>query len=93
MHRSSSKLKSNGDGKVYDIDKPINAVSFMLFGISMLLPQNCLFSTFDYFDDIYPSYKPDFSFVVALSVAMVIGGILCFYLMDRVSLQVKMTVT
>jgi len=52
-----------------------------------------MFSTFDYFDDIYPNYKPDFALVVVLSVSMVIGGVACFFLMDRVSLMFKMTIS
>ena len=48
----------------------LNKVSFILFGVGMLLPWNAMLAAMDFFTEEFPSYKPSFSLLVAVSAPM-----------------------
>jgi hypothetical protein len=53
-----------------ELESNINKISFLMFGIGMLLPWNAMLAAMDFFTSEFPSYKPDFSLLVAVSVPM-----------------------
>ena len=50
----------------------------MAFGVALLLPWNATMATMDYFIGLYPGHKPSFSFLVAVSVPMLVMQIMAF---------------
>lgn len=47
-----------------------NQVSFLAFGIALLLPWNATLAAMDYFVEIFPLFKPATSFLLAVSIPM-----------------------
>ena len=56
-----------------------NKLSFLMFGIGMLLPWNVMLAAMDYFTEKFPSYKPSFSLLVAVSVPMLLVQLLAYF--------------
>ena len=48
----------------------------------------------DYFQKtLYIEYNPGFTFVVAVSAPMLISQVLCFFVLERIPLKFKMSMT
>jgi len=60
-------------------------------GISLLLPWNATMASLDYFTSIFPHYKPDFTFLMAVSVPMLGMQIVSFALQNFIPLALKLT--
>ena len=71
--------EENFDFKKYDLNSMINKVSFLLFGIGVLLPWNAILASMDFFTDQFPSYKPSFTLIVAVSAPMLIVQAIVFF--------------
>eukprot|EP00347_Sterkiella_histriomuscorum_P021950 403332207 len=75
----------------YQIDSKLNQLSFFAFGVSLLLPWNAIIAAMDYFNAIYPNHQPSFTFLVAVSVPMLLMQIVCFLLRGQISLHISLT--
>ena len=65
--------------KKFNLNSNINKVSFLLFGIGVLLPWNAILASMDFFTDQFPSYKPSFTLIVAVSAPMLIVQAIVFF--------------
>jgi len=68
----------------FDLESRLNRVSFTLFGIGMLLPWNCMLAAMDFFEAQFPSYKPEFSILVAVSTPMFIVQAIAFFFLQKI---------
>ena len=75
----------------FDLNDQVNRVSFILFGVGMLLPWNAMLAAMDFFTEEFPSYKPSFSLLVAVSAPMFLVQAIVFFLLQNIALQVKVT--
>ena len=57
----------------------------------MLMPWNAMLAAMDFFTDQFPSYKPSFSLLVAVSAPMFLVQATVFFLLQNIPLQVKVT--
>ena len=64
---------------------------FLAFGIALLMPWNATLAAMDYFKDIFPSYEPSFSFLLAVSVPMLGMQVVSFTLQTIIPIEVKLT--
>ena len=55
---NASEIASAMKGKKFDLESRLNRISFILFGIGMLLPWNAMLASMDFFESEFPSYKP-----------------------------------
>ena len=58
--------------KGFVLSSSLNQFSFLCFGIGYMLPWNAMLAAMDYFETEFPSYKPSFSLLVAVSGPMLI---------------------
>ena len=65
----------------FDMNSTSNKISFLCFGIGMLMPWNAMLAAMDFYTDVYPSYKPSFSLIVAVSAPIFGVQALVFFLM------------
>ena len=61
------------------LDKPRNQLAFLMFGLGMLLPWNAMLAAMDFFESEFPSYKPQFSLLVAVSVPLFVVQLLAYF--------------
>ena len=52
------------------MNSSFNKLTFVLLGAGMLLPWNAMLAAMDFFSEEFPSYKPSFSLLVAVSGPM-----------------------
>jgi len=64
-----------------------------MFGIGMLLPWNAMLAAMDFFTIEFPSYKPSFSLLVAVTVPLFFVQLLTYFFLQYLPLQLKMTWT
>lgn len=64
-----------------------------MFGVGMLLPWNAMLAAMDFFTIEFPSYKPSFSLLVAVTVPLFFVQILTYFFLQYMPLQLKMTWT
>ena len=57
----------------------------------MLLPWNAMLASMDFFTEEFPNYKPSFSLLVAVSGPMFLVQAAVFFLLQNISLHVKVT--
>ena len=57
----------------------------------MLLPWNAMLAAMDFFTEEFPSYKPSFSLLVAVSAPMFLVQAAVFFLLQNMSLHFKIT--
>ena len=69
----------------------LNQFSFFCFGIGYMLPWNAMLAAMDYFTESFPSYKPSFSLLVAVSAPMLIVQAIVFFFLQYMPLHFKMT--
>ena len=65
-------------------------------GVGLLLPWNAILAAMDFFKQKYPKsldYAPDFTFLVAVSLPMLLVQLLCFFFLNKIPLQTRMTGT
>ena len=53
---------------------------YVSFGVALLLPWNATLAAMDYFIEIFPSYNPSFTFLLAVSLPMLGMQIVSFLL-------------
>ena len=68
----------------FDLNSKINKVSFLLFGVGILLPWNAILASMDFFKEQFPSYKPSFTLIVAVSAPMLIVQAIVFFAIDKI---------
>lgn len=68
-------------------------MSFIIFGIALLLPYNALMAAMDYFIARYPDHSPAFSFLLSNSLPMLLVQILVFKFITKIPLQVRVTLS
>lgn len=49
-----------------------NRISFLCFGIGMLMPWNAMLANMAFYIEIYPNYEPSFTLIVAVSAPIFI---------------------
>ena len=64
-----------------------------MFGVGMLLPWNAMLAAMDFFTIEFPSYKPSFSLLVAVTVPLFFVQLLTYFFLQYFPLQLKMTWT
>ena len=69
----------------------ISQVSFLLFGIGMLMPWNAMLASLDFFKEEFPSYMPTFSLLSAVSTPMFLFQAINFFFMQGISPYLKVT--
>ena len=75
----------------FELNSRINQISFVLFGVGMLLPWNAMLAAMDFFTDEFPSYKPSFSLLVAVSAPMFGVQAIAFFFLQKMPLHFKVT--
>ena len=83
----------SGDAKKPMLDSTINRISFLMFGIGMLLPYNAILAAMDFFTLKFPSYQPEFSLLVAVSTPMLLIQAIGFFFVNRIPLDLRLTLT
>ena len=85
---NTSSILDTNDEKEYnskfDLNSKINKVSFLLFGVGILLPWNAILASMDFFTEQFPSYKPSFTLVVAVSAPMLIVQAIVFFAIQNI---------
>ena len=81
--------KGNPSGKTanndeFILESKINKISFICFGIGMLLPWNAMLASMDFFEGVFPSYKPNFSILVAVSAPMFVVQAIAFFFLQMI---------
>ena len=61
------------------------------FGIALLMPWNATMATMDYFIKIFPSYKPSFTFLLAVTGPMLGMQVVSFVLQSYISVEFKLS--
>ena len=64
-----------------------------MLGVGLLLPWNALIASMDYFKDTFPDHKPSFTYLVAVTVPMVVCQLFCFFVTEWFGYQFKLTFT
>mmetsp|Transcript_39509 Transcript_39509/g.51718 ORF Transcript_39509/g.51718 Transcript_39509/m.51718 type:complete len:208 (+) Transcript_39509:25-648(+) len=90
VNDTSSEMNSDKFAK-FNMESTLNKASFTLFGIGMLLPWNAMLASMDFFIAQFPSYKPNFSILVAVSAPMFIVQAIVFFFLQKWSLHFKVT--
>ena len=75
------------------LDTMINCVSFMFFGIGMLMPWNAMLASMSFYIEVYPDYKPSFALLMAVSAPIFGVQALVFFAMQKISQHIKLTFT
>jgi len=57
-----------------------------MFGIGMLLPWNVMLAAMDFFVDEFPSYKPSFMLLVAVSVPLFFVQLVAYFFLQYLPL-------
>lgn len=83
----------SGAAKKPMLDSTINRISFLMFGIGMLLPYNAILAAMDFFTLKFPSYQPEFSLLVAVSTPMLLIQAIGFFFVNRIPLDLRLTLT
>jgi hypothetical protein len=83
----------SGAAKKPMLDSTINRISFLMFGIGMLLPYNAILAAMDFFTLKFPSYQPEFSLLVAVSTPMLLIQAIGFFFFNRIPLDLRLTLT
>ena len=73
------------------MESPLNKLSMICLGVALMLPWNAILASMDFFLDTYPSYKPSFSLLIAISAPMFPTQALAFFFMKSVPLHFKVT--
>lgn len=89
-HQDSTEGSDNNMRK-FELNSKLNRVSFILFGVGMLLPWNAMLAAMDFFKEEFPSYEPSFSLLVAVSAPMFGVQALVFFLLQSIPLHFKVT--
>ena len=69
--------------------KKFGVKAFYIMGVGLLLPWNAILAAMDFFKQKYPSsldYAPDFTFLVAVSLPMLLVQLLGFFFLDKIPL-------
>jgi hypothetical protein len=64
---------------------------FVAFGIALLMPWNATLAALDYFRDIFTSYKPDFTFLLAVTVPMLAMQLVSYIFQNYIPLNFKLS--
>ena len=75
----------------FNLESRSTQFMFLAFGISLLLPWNATMASLDYFKEIFPSYKPDFTFLTAVSVPMLGMQLVSFILQTYIPQYFKLS--
>ena len=75
----------------FELSSRLNQFSFLCFGIGYMLPWNAMLAAMDYFTEEFPSYKPSFSLLVAVSAPMLIVQAIVFFFLQYLPLHFKLT--
>lgn len=66
------------DKEEFQLDTKKNRFAFLMFGVGMLLPWNAMLAAMDFFTESFPSYKPSFSLIVAVSAPTLVVQAIVF---------------
>ena len=81
----------NTDFNKFDLNSKTNKTSFLLFGVGILLPWNAILASMDFFKEQFPSYKPSFTLIVAVSAPMLIVQAIAFFAIHKIPQHIKVT--
>ena len=92
LNHQESTTEGSDNFRKFELNSRFNRISFVLFGVGMLLPWNAMLAAMDFFTDAFPSYEPSFSLLVAVSAPMFGVQALVFFLLQSIPLHFKVTI-
>ena len=69
--------------------KKFGIQAFYIMGVGLLLPWNAILAAMDFFKEKYPKrldYAPDFTFLVAVSLPMLLVQLFAFFFLIKIPL-------
>ena len=88
---NATETTQNENMSKFNLESILNRISFILFGVGILLPWNAMLASMDFFEAQFPSYKPNFSILVAVSAPMFLVQAIAFFFLQKMSQHIKVT--